>query len=61
MCGAWQQHGAQATEMAVALLARAQPDNWKVSGIDFVTSWIQAHIAAAATLGKPLIIEEVRP
>lgn len=37
-----------------------QPDNWKVSGIDFVTSWINAHIAAAASLGKPLIIEEAR-
>ena len=46
--------------MAEALLARAQPDNWKVSGIDFVTNWIQAHIATAASLGKPLIIEEVR-
>ena len=38
----------------------AQPDNWKVSGVDFVTSWINAHIAAAASLGKPLLIEEVR-
>ncbi len=37
-----------------------QPDNWKVSGTEFVTSWINAHIAAAASLGKPLLIEEVR-
>ncbi|KAK9826448.1 hypothetical protein WJX81_007622 [Elliptochloris bilobata] len=34
------------------------PDNWKVGGVDFVTSWLDAHIAAAASLGKPLLVEE---
>ena len=38
----------------------AQPDNWKVSGVQFVASWVAAHVAAATSLGKPLLIEEVR-
>lgn len=27
-------------------------------GVDFVSAWIAAHIAAATALGKPLLIEE---
>ena len=37
------------------------PDNWKVSGADFMTQWVNCHITAAASLGKPLLLEEVRP
>ena len=44
-----------------ALGALPQPDNWKAAGSgggDFVGAWIAAHIAAATSLGKPLLIEE---
>ena len=37
----------------------AWPDNWKVSGADFMTQWINCHITATASLGKPLLLEEV--
>ena len=33
----------------------------KVSGADFMTEWVNCHIKASASLGKPLILEEVRP
>ena len=38
----------------------AWPDNWQVSGADFMTNWVNCHIAASASLGKPMVLEEVR-
>ncbi len=38
----------------------AWPDNWQVSGADFMTSWVNCHIAASASLGKPMVLEEVQ-
>ena len=37
----------------------AWPDNWKVSGADFMTQWVNCHIEASASLGKPMLLEEV--
>ncbi|DBA99225.1 hypothetical protein WJX82_007713 [Trebouxia sp. C0006] len=34
------------------------PDNWLDNSTSFETSWIAKHIADAATLGKPLLLEE---
>ncbi|KAK9810193.1 hypothetical protein WJX72_006485 [[Myrmecia] bisecta] len=42
------------------------PDNWAVDetsnapvrGLDFATAWINQHIADAASLGKPVVLEE---
>ena len=39
----------------------AWPDNWQVSGADFMTNWVNCHIAASASLGKPMVLEEVQP
>ncbi|CAK0786609.1 hypothetical protein CVIRNUC_009823 [Coccomyxa viridis] len=36
----------------------AWPDNWQVSGADFMTNWVNCHIAASASLGKPMVLEE---
>lgn len=38
----------------------AWPDNWQISTPDFMTNWINCHIAASASIGKPMILEEVR-
>ena len=38
----------------------AWPDNWQVSGADFMTNWVNCHIAASASLGKPMVLEEVQ-
>lgn len=37
----------------------AWPDNWQVSTPDFMTSWVNCHIQASASLGKPMVLEEV--
>ena len=34
--------------------------NWQVTNTSFSANWIDAHNAAAAELGKPLLLEEVR-
>ena len=39
----------------------AWPDNWQVSDPNFMTSWIDCHIEASASIGKPMILEEVLP
>ena len=39
----------------------AWPDNWQIGDPGFMTSWINCHIAAAASIGKPMILEEVCP
>ena len=45
---------------APAQAVHAWPDNWQVSGADFMTNWVNCHIAASASLGKPMILEEVQ-
>ncbi|KAK9825831.1 hypothetical protein WJX81_000642 [Elliptochloris bilobata] len=34
------------------------PDQWKTPSVDFSQNWIQSHMRAAASLNKPLILEE---
>jgi hypothetical protein len=36
----------------------ARPDNWRAVDLGFGRAWIEAHAAAAAQLGKPLVLEE---
>ncbi|BDA49901.1 Mannan endo-1,4-beta-mannosidase 1 [Coccomyxa sp. Obi] len=36
----------------------AWPDNWQVSGSDFMTSWVNCHVDASASIGKPMLLEE---
>jgi mannan endo-1,4-beta-mannosidase len=37
----------------------AWPDNWQVDDPAFMTSWVNCHIQASASIGKPMILEEV--
>ncbi|EIE22964.1 glycoside hydrolase, partial [Coccomyxa subellipsoidea C-169] len=39
----------------------AWPDNWKVYSPSFMTQWVNCHIEASASLGKPMLLEEVCP
>ena len=34
--------------------------NWQETNTSFSAAWVDAHNAAAAELGKPLLLEEVR-
>ena len=49
-----------AERLAPVQAVHAWPDNWQVSGADFMTNWFNCHIAASASLGKPMVLEEVQ-
>lgn len=39
---------------------RCAADNWETQDPMFPRTWIEAHEAASAAMGKPLVLEEVR-
>ena len=50
---------ASRAEMRRLMLYVAISDNWAIQDPDFPRTWIEAHEAASAALGKPLVLEEV--
>ena len=37
------------------------PNNWQAYDSTFINNWLEGHSQVASQLGKPLILEEVRP